>query len=269
MESPSREISVISASGGMDSTSLLLRKLREKKKVYAIGFNYGQRHVIEIDRLKANLTYLQSKGLTVHYRLVDLRSAFETLSSALTDNNREMPEGFYAEENMKQTVVPNRNAIFSSIVFGHALTLFEKHQCPVEITLGVHSGDHAIYPDCRPEFYHSIYEAFQVGNWNGSKVTLDLPYLSEDKGTILQDALISCSQLGLDFDTIFRNTNTSYEPDSQGRSSGKTGADVERILAFHQIGRQDPVPYQHPWKDVLEYALHVEREFLSRQKSVT
>ena len=160
---------------------------------------------------------------------------------------------------MKQTVVPNRNAIFSSIVFGHALALYEKFTCPVEISLGVHSGDHAIYPDCRPEFYHSIYKAFQVGNWNGSQISLDLPYLSEDKGTILEDALQSCSQLHLDFDTIFRNTNTSYEPDEQGRSSGKTGADVERILAFHKIGREDPVPYQRPWSEVLAYALQVEQ----------
>ena len=261
----SRSISVISASGGMDSTSLLLRKIREGKEVYAVGFNYGQRHVIEIDRLKANLRYLQGKNIQVNYRLVDLQSAFSTLSSALTDPNMPMPEGFYAEENMKQTVVPNRNAIFSSIVFGHALSLYERFQCPVEISLGVHSGDHAIYPDCRPEFYNAIYQAFQVGNWNGSQISLDLPYLSEDKGTILEDALKSCIQLNLDFDTIFKNTNTSYEPDEQGRSSGKTGADVERILAFHKIGRQDPVPYQHSWSEVLEYALHVEQEFFARQ----
>jgi 7-cyano-7-deazaguanine synthase len=264
-DSQSRFISVISTSGGMDSTSLLLRKLREGKEVYAIGFNYGQRHAVELDRLKANLNYLKQKNILVNYRSVDLRSAFSTLSSALTDTNREMPEGFYAEENMKQTVVPNRNAIFSSIVFGHALALYEKFSCKVEISLGVHSGDHAIYPDCRPEFYNSIYQAFQVGNWNGSQISLDLPYLSEDKGTILEDALQSCAELDLDFDTIFRNTNTSYEPDEQGRSSGKTGADVERILAFHKIGRQDPVPYQKSWSEVLSYALQVEQDFLARQ----
>ena len=75
-DTSSRFISVISASGGMDSTSLLLRKIREQKQVYAIGFNYGQRHVVEIERLKANLAYLQSHNITVHYQLVDLRSAF-------------------------------------------------------------------------------------------------------------------------------------------------------------------------------------------------
>ena len=264
-DTSSRFISVISTSGGMDSTSLLLRKIREKKEIYAIGFNYGQRHVIEIERLQANLAYLQSHNIVVHYKLVDLRSAFSTLSSALTDPSRDMPEGFYAEENMKQTVVPNRNAIFSSIIFGHAVSLFEQFQCPVEISLGVHSGDHAIYPDCRPEFYRSIFEAFQIGNWNGSQIQLDLPYLTEDKGTILEDAMLSCTELQLDFDTIFKNTNTSYEPDNEGRSSGKTGADVERILAFHKIGRKDPVSYQQSWSEVLQYALEVEREFMVRK----
>ena len=65
----------------------------------------------------------------------------------------------------------------------------------------------------------------------------------------------SCDSLGLDFDTIFRNTNTSYNPDRLGRSSGRTGADVERILAFHAIGRKDPVEYVDDWGTVLERAL--------------
>ena len=93
-DSQSRFISVISTSGGMDSTSLLLRKLREGKEVYAIGFNYGQRHAVELDRLKSNLDYLKQQNIVVNYRTVDLRSAFSTLSSALTDANRDMPEDF-------------------------------------------------------------------------------------------------------------------------------------------------------------------------------
>ena len=108
------------------------------------------------------------------------------------------------------------------------------------IALGVHSGDHAIYPDCRPEFYDAIGNAFAVGNWDSEKVSFQLPYIDGDKETILRDALISCQKLDLDFDTVFANTNTSYNPDSQGRSSGTSGADVERILAFHAIGRKDP-----------------------------
>jgi hypothetical protein len=86
-------------------------------------------------------------------------------------------------------------------------------------------------------------------------VNFDLPYLHLDKAGILTDGLSSCEALGLDFDTVLGNTLTSYAPDEQGRSLGTTGADVERILAFHDIGRVDPVPYVEAWDAVLNNAL--------------
>ena len=156
---------------------------------------------------------------------------------------------------MKATVVPNRNAIFASILYGYALSTSIREDVDVEIALGVHSGDHAIYPDCRPEFYESIGESFAMGNWDSERVSFNLPYIDGDKTIILRDALISCQKLGLDFDTVFANTNTSYNPDEEGRSSGKSGADVERILAFHEIGRKDPVEYIDSWEVVLSGAL--------------
>ena len=114
--------------------------------------------------------------------------------------------------------------------------MFQSHSESTLVTM--------IYPDCRPEFYRKLNGAFQDGNWDVENVSFDLPYINGDKVSILQDALVSCEQLGLDFDTVFANTNTSYEPDEKGRSSGKTGSDIERILAFHAIGRKDPVVYQ-------------------------
>ena len=126
--------------------------------------------------------------------------------------------------------------------------------------MGVHSGDHEIYPDCRPEFYEALEHAFQVGNWDSEKVSFYLPYLEGDKETILIDAEKSLEKLNLDFDTIFANTNTSYNPDKEGRSSGKSGADIERILAFNAIGRKDPVPYVDDWSKILEHAIQVEKE---------
>ena len=162
---------------------------------------------------------------------------------------------------MKQTVVPNRNAIFSSILYGYALSVSAKENVDVSVTLGVHSGDHAIYPDCRPEFYDALMRAFETGNWGSERVSVNLPYVDGDKESILRDAIISCDFLGLDFDTVFSNTNTSYSPDELGRSSGKTGADVERILAFHAIGRKDPVQYVEDWDAVLEHAIETERQF--------
>jgi len=98
-------------------------------------------------------------------------------------------------------------------------------------------------------------------------VEFDLPYLHGDKTSILQDALKTTPQLGFDFDTILGNTITSYNPDEKGRSSGKSGSDVERILAFHSIGRRDPIEYQEPWTDVLEHALKVESEHIGGEKN--
>ncbi len=246
---------VMALSGGMDSTGLLIHLLSKGYKVSCISYEYGQKHNIEIERAKANIEYFSTKGYEIEHQIADLSSAMGLFHSALTSDEIDVPEGHYEEEQMKATVVPNRNAIFASILYGYALSIAIKEETKVEIALGVHSGDHAIYPDCRPEFYDAIGNAFAVGNWDSEKVSFQLPYIDGDKETILRDALISCQKLDLDFDTVFANTNTSYNPDSQGRSSGTSGADVERILAFHAIGRKDPVEYVNSWEDVLRGAL--------------
>ena len=252
---------VMALSGGMDSTSLLLRLLREGNSVYTIGFDYGQKHIVELERAQKNIQYLATNGYNVTHKVVDLSSLMSMFTGSLT-SSEEVPTGHYEEEQMKSTVVPNRNAIFSSIIYGYALSLSKELNTNVSISLGVHSGDHAIYPDCRPEFYKSLNLAFELGNWDAENVKLDLPYIEGDKESILLDAIISCSELDLDFDTIFANTNTSYDPDNDGRSSGKTGSDIERILAFHAIGRKDPVEYQEDWSDVLSHALSIEAEYM-------
>ncbi len=247
--------SVMSLSGGMDSTCLLLRLLTEESKITCLSFDYGQKHSIELVRAKDNLLYLSEMGYSIDHSVINLESAMSTLFSALTDENIDIPEGHYESEQMKQTVVPNRNSIFSSILYAHALSISISENCNVRISLGVHSGDHEIYPDCRPEFYDSLQRSFSLGNWGSERISFHLPYILGDKAAILQDALISCNKLGLDFDTVLENTNTSYNPDDKGRSSGKSGADVERILAFHKIGRKDTVEYVEDWETILEYAL--------------
>ena len=248
------ETAVVCLSGGMDSTSLLMNLLAAGKKVYGMSFDYGQKHRIELNRLRANLDYLKSNGLDVEWTLLDLSKLGELFHSALTDPNWDVPEGHYEQENMKETVVPNRNAIFASIAYGYALSLSAKSKQSVEFCLGVHSGDHAIYPDCRPEFYDALIAAFEAGNWDADQVKLYLPYLHFDKLVILQDAAKAIEKLGLDFETVFRNTCTSYMPDAEGRSHGLTGSDVERILAFHEFGVPDPVDYQKPWEAVVNAA---------------
>ena len=250
----------MSLSGGMDSTALLMRMLADGYDVTCITYDYGQKHSVEIERAKANIAYLLEQGINVGHIVIDLNSAMGSLNSALTTDGIDVPEGHYESEQMKQTVVPNRNAIFTSIMYGHALSISESEKTDVVIALGVHSGDHEIYPDCRPEFYESLEGAFSIGNWGSERVSLHLPYISGDKSTILVDANDSISSLGLDFDTVFRNTNTSYNPDDSGRSSGKSGADVERILAFHSIGRKDPVQYIEGWDSALSGAQSAQRE---------
>ena len=250
---------VMALSGGMDSTAMMLRLLREGYSVNCISYEYGQKHRIEIDRSKLNIEYLQSLNYSIDQKIVNLESAMMIFNSSLIRGGEAIPEGHYEEEQMKSTVVPNRNAIFSSILYGYALSLATKSNEKVIIALGVHSGDHEIYPDCRPEFYNSLEHAFSIGNWDSELVKFHLPYVEGDKESILRDALHSCDELELDFDLIMANTNTSYNPDELGRSSGKSGADVERILAFNAIGKKDPVEYVDDWNTVLQNALEVER----------
>ena len=258
------KIAVISLSGGMDSTSLLLHLINNKYTVYALSFNYGQKHKLEINKATENINYLKSKKIKVNHKIININDCMDILSSSLTNSNESVPKGHYEDENMKDTFVPNRNAIFSSILYGYALTLSkENNQSNITISLGVHSGDHAIYPDCREEFYIKLFDSFKIGNWNSENVNIYLPYLKLDKTNILKDAIKSIDNLNLDFTTIFKNTLTSYEPDKNGRSNGKTGSDIERILAFNENGLMDPIEYTKSWKEVLENAIKTEKKFKS------
>ncbi len=131
---------VMALSGGMDSTALLMRLLADGYTVSCLSYNYGQKHVIELDRAKANIEYLAMNGFQVQHEIADLSSAMGIFHSALTTDDFDVPEGHYEEEQMKQTVVPNRNAIFSSILYGYALSIALRENTNVIIALGVHSG---------------------------------------------------------------------------------------------------------------------------------
>ena len=136
------KVGVISLSGGMDSTSLLLHLLAEGAHPYAVSFNYGQKHSIELERVQRNIEYLASQGYNIPHTIVDISVLGKLYNSALTNPDVAVPEGHYAEENMKATVVPNRNAIFSSMVYGYALSLSTDLEQDTFISLGIHSGDH-------------------------------------------------------------------------------------------------------------------------------
>lgn len=239
---------VLSLSGGMDSSALLIHLLSLRIDVTAISINYGQKHKVELDRAKQLVEYLRHNGLKINYREINLTDLSTLLNSALVEGGNDVPEGHYEQENMKETVVPNRNKIFSSIMQAIALSIANKTSEKCGIALGIHAGDHAIYPDCRQEFRDADFEAFKKGNWNAESVTTYTPYLYNDKADILLDAIDSCNTLSISFDEVFKRTNTSYKPTAEGLSDYKSASSVERIEAFLKIGRVDPVEYVDGWE---------------------
>ena len=246
---------VVSLSGGMDSSTLLLRALSEFDTVTALSFDYGQKHRVELDRAQSLVDYLNENGHTVTYRVIKLDGLVDLLNSALVTGGAEVPEGHYAEENMKATVVPNRNKIFASITQAVALSIANETEEETSIALGIHAGDHAIYPDCRQEFRDADDAAFRIGNWDSDRVSYFTPYLLGDKFDILKDGIVLCEKLGIEFDEVYKRTNTSYKPmthmlmDDEARlvpvwfSDYKSASSVERIEAFIKLGRRDPVAY--------------------------
>ena len=251
---------VLSLSGGMDSSTLLIHLLANGYKVTALSFDYGQKHRVELERAQQLVDYLNSNS-EVHdeetgnkhifhpitYQVIKLDGLTSLLNSALVSGGDEVPEGHYEEDNMKATVVPNRNKIFSSITQAVALSIANKTESPVKIAMGIHAGDHAIYPDCRQEFRDADYKAFCEGNWEASRVSYYTPYLEGDKYDILQDGESCCECLGIDFDEVYKRTNTSYKPTAEGLSDYKSASSVERIEAFLKLGRKDPVIYVDGW----------------------
>ena len=287
---------VVSLSGGMDSSTLLLRCLKEYKTVTAISFDYGQKHRVELERAQSLVDYLCnniaqmqhkvylshdiSMANTLKYRVIKLDGLVDLLDSALVDGGDEVPEGHYAEDNMKATVVPNRNKIFASITQAVALSIANKTGEGCDIALGIHAGDHAIYPDCRQEFRDADDAAFRIGNWDADKVGYFTPYLEGDKFTILQDGEKLCDYLGLDFNEVYSRTNTSYKPIQIISASGdnwfsdyKSASSVERVEAFIKLGRPDPVAYADEtgpvkWEIAKTYVEQVLSEYEKEQLNI-
>jgi 7-cyano-7-deazaguanine synthase len=277
---------VLSLSGGMDSSTLLLHLLAESYEVTALSFDYGQKHRVELERAQALVNYINSHSRyedeyyypKIKYQIIKLDGLSQLISSALVVGGAEVPEGHYAEENMKATVVPNRNKIFSSIIQSVALSIANEKQTNVEIAMGIHAGDHAIYPDCRKEFRDIDYDAFCAGNWDANRVKYYTPYINDDKAGILKDGLRCCEFLHLNFDKVYSRTNTSYKPiqhtvyweDKSGEtlsstewfSDYKSASSVERVEAFMKLGRKDPVNYADEfgpvgWDYVVEYVKQI------------
>lgn len=210
---------VVVLSGGMDSATLLYKLLSEEKEVKAISFDYGQRHKKELE-YAAKLC----AGLNIEHEIIDINNITKLISNSSLTSNIEVPEGHYEDESMKKTVVPNRNMIMASIAIGYAVNLDYD-----EVAIGVHAGDHAIYPDCRPEFINALKRIAELANYKPIKIYT--PFLEIDKGDI--------AIIGKDLIVDYSLTWTCYK--GLDKPCEKCGACQERAEAFKKADIKDPL----------------------------
>lgn len=220
---------VVIVSGGMDSTVLTayLRHQNTDTVLHGLSFDYGQRHVRELEFARDN-PYLDT------WRRVSLANLNPLLQgSSLTSPDVEVPDGHYAEETMKATVVPNRNMIMLSVAIGYGVSL----KVDGGVWFGVHSGDHFIYPDCREEFVRAINHAAVVGNEGfGPPMKVTAPFSTWSKADI--------AKRGYDVDVDFTQTWSCYKGGKI--HCGRCGTCVERKEAFKDAGVLDPTEYEDP-----------------------
>jgi 7-cyano-7-deazaguanine synthase len=213
---------VVIFSGGMDSFTLLNRTIRDGYKVFAVTFDYGQRHAKEIKYAKSACVDLQ-----VPHKIIDITTINQLLQGSSLTSNINIPEGHYADETMRSTIVPNRNMILLSLAVGYAISINAK-----KVFYGAHTGDHAIYPDCRPEFVEKLNSVCAIANYESVEIVT--PYLHYDKGQIVKDGLL----MELDYGKTWSCYN------GKDIACGKCGACFERREAFALNHMIDPSEYK-------------------------
>jgi 7-cyano-7-deazaguanine synthase len=227
---------VVSISGGMDSATLLGYAHHLFDRVHPVAFTYGSKHnPYEIESARQVAAFYGHENLDV----VDLTGVFEHMQSNLLTSGGEIPEGHYEAETMSQTVVPGRNTIFISILLGIAQSVGA-----IGVGVGIHSGDHAIYPDCRPEYAGAMARVLKEASED--TVSLWAPFMHYDKHRILE--------LGhrLDPEVPYNLTRTCYK--AQPVSCGKCGSCQERLEAWQKLGRVDPIEYES--RTILPFSQH-------------
>lgn len=201
---------VLVFSGGMDSTTLLYKLLKDGDKVLCLSFDYGQRHKKELKCAK-NIC----EKLKTPHKIVDIKSLNSLMSGSALTSNIKVPEGHYQDKNMRSTVVPNRNMIFLSLAIAQAVSAkFDR------IAIAVHAGDHAIYPDCRPEFIDKMCAVAKISNYEPVKIYA--PFLEMSKRKI--------ATLGQKLGVDYSGTWTCYK--GLKNPCGKCGACTERAEAL-------------------------------------
>jgi 7-cyano-7-deazaguanine synthase len=222
---------VIGLSGGMDSATLLALLLEQGMEVHCCTFYYGSKHnKYETKAAEYIIEWYEYLKLPVVHHPIDVSGVFTEFSSNLLLTGGDIPEGHYEAENMKLTVIPGRNLIFGAIMAGIAESIGAEF-----IALGVHQGDHAIYPDCRPEFIQSMSDTIHLSS--DGKVSVQCPLLSLNKTGVLSRGL----NLHAPYTVPYELTRTCYK--DQEYACGKCGSCQERIEAFTNIGTLDPITY--------------------------
>jgi len=211
-------------SGGLDSTVMLYALRAARHKVKCVSFDYGQRHRVELESAQSIAI-----NAGVEYRRVDLTTITDLLKgSSQTDEAVDVPEGHYAAESMKLTVVPNRNMIMLSIAAAWAISTGYD-----AVAYAAHAGDHAIYPDCRREYVKELSGAFLLCDWQ--PIALYTPFIDLTKAEIVQ--------LGVKLDAPFHLTFSCYKGKA-GVHCGRCGTCTERKEAFTLAGVTDPTTYE-------------------------
>jgi 7-cyano-7-deazaguanine synthase len=222
-------------SGGLDSTVLVAQLLADTgcEDVMGIGFDYGQRHRIELDRAARIARYF-----SIPFETVDLTGVGRLLTgSALTDSSVDVPEGHYADDSMRSTVVPNRNAIMLMVAVGVAAARgFHR------VATAVHAGDHPVYPDCRPEFVAAIDVAAELATADGhGDVHIVAPFVAMSKAAIVSRGAALNAPFGLTWSCY---QGGAINPGGAGAMHcGACGTCVERQEAFRLAGYTDPTRY--------------------------
>jgi len=215
---------IVVYSGGMDSFTTLHKAIEDEggaNHIMALSFNYGQRHKKELE-----YAIRECARLGVLHRVIPLDFGAMLSGSALT-SAIEVPLGHYEEPSMKQTVVPNRNMIMLSIAAGIAVA-----ENVGRLYCGVHDGDHAIYPDCRPEFIDAMNSVLAIANYTPVKIIA--PWLGGTKVSILE--------WGLEAGLNYGDSWTCYN--GREHACGKCGSCQERLEAFEALGAMDPLEYE-------------------------
>lgn len=219
---------VMALSGGLDSATLLATLLQEGHAVHCCLFFYGSKHNnYELESANNVVNHYAAVGYPVTSHYFDISEVMKNFNSALMkSNSQEIPEGNYNDESMKLTVVPGRNLIFASIMAGLAESIDAS-----AIALGVHAGDHHIYPDCRPEFIKALDSVIYLSS--DKRVEVLCPFANINKTQILSKGLV----LGVPYHL----TRTCYK--DQPKSCGLCGSCVERLEAFAACDEDDPIEY--------------------------